>query len=37
LMVGLGLLLLGIAFFVMKKLDWCDKFGVTVGQEKENI
>jgi len=37
LMVGLGLLLLGIAPFVMKKLDWRDKLGVTAGQEKENI
>jgi TctA family transporter len=37
LMVGLALLLLSVAPWLVKKLDWRHRFGLASGQEKEGM
>jgi putative tricarboxylic transport membrane protein len=37
LMVGLALLLLGVAPWLTKSLDWRQRFGLTSGEEKEGL
>jgi TctA family transporter len=37
LMVGLALLVLGVAPWLMKPLDWRQRFGLASGQEKKSL